>query len=160
MHCFKKFLISYSFCSKRKKAHCRKFEKLFSERNSNNCYAPENSAAKSGKGNFPAENNYPKNVKKCVPESDGFMLDFFFERKGTKPRNFKTLNSRGNSDYAYAKENTRKSPFQPKDKSAENEPKKVSQSFQKYITFLKNNLQNILQDNYNISFYIFFAFAP
>ena len=137
MRCFKIFLISYSFCSKREKAHCRKLEKLFSERDSDNGQAPENPAAKSGKGNFPAENNYPENVEKSVSKTDRFALNFLFEGKGAKPRNFKTLNSRGNSDYAYAKEKTRSGPFQPEKKSAENEPKKVSQSFQKYITFLK-----------------------
>jgi hypothetical protein len=129
LRCFKNFLISYSFCSKREKAHCRKLEKLFSERDSHNGNAPENSAAESGERNFPAENDYPKDVEKSVSETDGFVLNFLFERKGAKPRNFKTLNSRGNSDYAYAKEKTRSGPFQPEKKSAENEPKKVSQSF-------------------------------
>ena len=149
-----------NFCAKGKKTYCRKFKELFAERNSDDGYAPENSAAKSGKSNFPTENNNPKDVEKGASKTEVFADDFLFKRKGAKSGNFKTLNSRGNSDYAYAKENTRKSPFQPKDKSAENEPKKVSQSFQKYITFLKNNLQNILQDNYNINFYRFFAFAP
>lgn len=137
MQGFLNILISNNFCSKRKKAYCRKLEKLFSERNSHNGYAPDNSAAESGERNFPTENNYPKNVEKGVSETDGFALDFFFERKSANPRNFKTLNSRGNSDYAYAKEKTRSGPFQPENKPAENEPKKVSQSFQKYITFKK-----------------------
>ena len=120
-----------NFCAKGEKTYCRKFKELFAERNSDNGYAPENTAAKSGKGNLPTKNNDPKDVEKGASKAEVFPNNFFFERKSAKSGNFKTLNSRGNSDYAYAKEKTRKSPFQPKDKSAENEPKKVSQSFQK-----------------------------
>jgi hypothetical protein len=122
-------LSAHSFCSEGKKAHGRKFEELFSERDTDNGQAPKNSAAKSGERDFPAENDYPEDVKKSASEAGALADDFLPEGKGAKPRNFKTLNSRGNSDYAYAKEKTRSGPFQPEKKSAENEPKKVSQSF-------------------------------
>lgn len=125
----RKFLTPYRFCPEGKKTYCRKFEKLLSEGDSDYGYAPDNSADKGGKRNFPAENNYPEDIEKRVTEAEIFVPDFLFKRKGAKPGNFKTLDSRGNPDYAYAKEETRNAPFQPEKKSAENEPKKVSQSF-------------------------------
>lgn len=128
-------LSSYGFCSEREKAHGRKFEELFSERDSNYGDAPEDSAKKRGEGNFPTENRNPKDIEQGVAEFYRFMGDFFFERKGAKSGNFKALNSRGDSDYGYAKENSGKEPFKPKDESAEYKPKNISDSFQ-FITFL------------------------
>ena len=130
-----KILSADSFCSKREKAHGRKFEKLFSERDTDYCDTPEYSAEKSGEGNFPTENRDPKDVEKCVSEFYWFMGNFFFERKSAKSGNFKTLNSGGNSDYRYAKKDSGKKPFKPKNKSPEDEPKNISDSFQS-ITFL------------------------
>lgn len=139
-----KILISYCFCSKGKKAHCRKLEELFSERNSDDRYAPEDSAAERGQSDFPAEKDYPENVEKCVSEFNGFMPDFLFKRKSAEARNFKALDPGGNSDYCNTKEKPCKSPFEPKKKSAENEPEKVSQSFHYNLSpFLKNILQKL-----------------
>ena len=119
-------LFPYCLCSKGEKAYCRKFEKLFSKRNSNDGDAPENSGKKRGKRNFPTENDYPENIEKCVSKTYRFMDNFLFERKGAKPCNFKTLDSGRKPDYRYAKENSREDPFEPKGKSAENEPKNVT----------------------------------
>ena len=130
-----KILISYCFCPKGKKAHCRKLEELFSERDPDYCDAPENSAKKRGEGNFPTEKRDPENVEKSVAEFHRFVDNFFFERKGAKSRNFETLNPGGDSDYGYAKKDSGKNPFKPENKSAENEPKNISDSFQ-FITFL------------------------
>ena len=134
LRCFLKKLSSDGFCSERGKAYCRKFEELFSERDPDYGDTPKDSAEKSGEGDFPTEKYYPEDVEKRISEFNRFADYFFFERKGANSRNFKALDSRGKSDYSYAKKNSGKSPFKPKRKSAEYEPKDVTESFQ-LITF-------------------------
>ena len=115
-----------SFCSEGEKAHGGKFEKLFAEGDSYDGDAPEDSGNKGSEGDFPAENDYPEDIEKSVAEGRRLMHDFLFERKCAEPRYFKTLDSRRKTDYGYAKEDSRKNPFEPEDKSAENEPENIS----------------------------------
>lgn len=131
------FLCFYCACSKREKAYCRKLEELLSERDSHNGYAPNGTANKGGKSNFPTENDYPKDVEKRVSEFDIFVNNLFAKRRKAKPRNFKTLNAKRNPDDSYAKQNPRKNPFKPKQKSAEDYPEDVSQSFHNVQPFIK-----------------------
>jgi hypothetical protein len=135
LHGFKNILISNNFCSKGEKAHCRKFEKLFSERDTDNGQAPKNSAAKSGKGNFPTENDYPENVEKGASKAGFSPIDLFFKRKSADTRDFETLDPGRNTDDSYAKQKPGKEPFSPEEKAPENEPEDVSKSFHISSTF-------------------------
>ena len=117
------------FCTEGHKAEGCNFEELLSERDSDDGDAPDTAANQSSERNFPSEKDYPEDIEKGASESRVFIRYFFFERERTESRDFETLDSCGNSDYAYAKEQTGKSPFQPEDKSAENEPEDISQSF-------------------------------
>lgn len=120
---------SFNFCSKRHKAQRCVFEELFAERNANNGDAPKDSAAKSGESDFPTEQHYPKDVEEGVPEADASVTYILFKRGKDESGNFETLNSRRNTNYGDAKKDPRKSPFEPKQKSAENHPKDISYSF-------------------------------
>ena len=122
-------LCVYDFWAKRHKTYRRKFEKLFSERNSHNGYTPDASADKSGKGDFPTENDYPENIEKGASESEFFIAYFFFERERTYPGDFEALDSGRKSDNGYTEQKPRQSPFEPEQCSAEKEPQNIPQCF-------------------------------
>ncbi len=121
------------------KAERRKLEKLLSEGYADYGDAPDTAADKCSQRDFPTKNYYPEDIEKGAAEAGLFIGDFFLKRESAEPGNFKALDSRRNSDYAYAEEDSRECPFQPEDKSAEDEPEDISQSFHLIKPFYVKN---------------------
>ena len=126
-------------CAEGHKAQRRELEELFSEGDSDYGDAPDTAADKCSQRDFPTKNYYPEDIEKGAAEAGLFIGDFFLKRESAEPGNFKALDSGGNSDYAYAEEQSRKGPFQPEDKSAEDEPEDISQSFHLIKPFYVKN---------------------